>query len=86
MDDKGQPDQAIGRALLDGYTSQRPLSKQETTAMPMLMQLACCRFLATRLHDQLQASAEDRPARDPMAFYWRLQHCNSNHGLSGLEA
>ncbi|MXO66501.1 homoserine kinase [Altericroceibacterium endophyticum] len=70
-DDQFQPD--IAAALLEGYSSQRPLSAAEYDALPVLGQGAAMRFLSTRAYDWLNTPADAMVTRkDPMAFARRL--------------
>ncbi len=67
-------DADVGRALLVGYESTRPLDPDERTALPLLAEGACLRFVASRAEDWL-----DRPRgaqvmrKDPLDFYRRWQ-------------
>ena len=66
-------DPAIGRALIDGYTSVAPLSVAERTALPTLAQGACLRFLLTRAWDWVNTPADALVTRkDPLAYWRRL--------------
>ena len=59
----------IGRALVEGYESVRPLEPSERQALPLLARGACLRFVASRAEDWLEAPAEALVTRkDPMAF------------------
>ena len=63
----------ISAALLAGYRAVRPLSAEETAAMPLLAQGAALRFLATRAYDWLNTPADALVTRkDPLAFARRL--------------
>ncbi len=42
------------RALIEGYSSVRPLTPEELNALPVLARGAAMRFLLTRLHDWLR--------------------------------
>ena len=67
-------DPAIGRALIDGYASRFPLSDAERTALPILAQGACLRFLLTRAWDWLNTPADALVTRkDPLAYWRRLE-------------
>ena len=59
-------DPAIGAALIEGYESLRPLEREERAALPVLSQLACLRFLASRLEEWSTLPAHQR--KDPGAF------------------
>ena len=66
-------DPAIGRALIDGYTSVAPLSVAERAALPTLAQGACLRFLLTRAWDWVNTPADALVTRkDPLAYWRRL--------------
>jgi len=51
FDDKNQFDPARSRALLEGYRAVRPLSAEETAALPLLARGSALRFLLTRAYD-----------------------------------
>ncbi|MFL9827764.1 homoserine kinase [Rhodoplanes sp. SY1] len=63
-----------GRALLDGYGKVRPLSRDESAALPVLCRGAALRFLLTRLYDWFSrpAGALVKP-KDPMEYYRKLR-------------
>jgi homoserine kinase type II len=62
------------RALLAGYTAQRPLADAERQAMPVLAQGAALRFLLTRLYDWLNTPPGAFVTRkDPLDYYKRLR-------------
>ena len=62
-------------ALLGGYQSIRPLSKDELAALPLLGEAACLRFLLTRALDWFEQPADALVTRkDPLAFARRLTH------------
>lgn len=64
----------VGRALLDGYESVRPLSDHERECLPVLARGACMRFIASRAEDWLSLPDDALVARkDPMDFVNRLQ-------------
>ena len=72
-----QPD--VGKALLEGYRSVRPLSQDENAALPLLAQGAAMRFVATRVQDWLDTPADALVTRkDPMDFARRLQFYRAN--------
>jgi len=65
--------QDIGNALVEGYTSRRPLSPEEWHALPLLARGAALRFVATRAYDWLHTPADALVTRkDPMDFARRL--------------
>jgi homoserine kinase type II len=65
---------ALSDALLEGYTSVRPLSGAEHAALPLLARGAAVRFLATRAYDWLNTPADALVTpKDPMAFARRLE-------------
>jgi homoserine kinase type II len=74
FDATGAPlDSAVGRALIDGYTSAFPLSAAERAALPVLARGACIRFLLTRAWDWLNTPADALVTRkDPLAYLRRL--------------
>ncbi len=64
----------VGQALLAGYESIRPLLPDERTALPLLAEGACLRFVASRAEDWLDASEGAQVMRkDPMDFLRRWQ-------------
>jgi homoserine kinase type II len=73
-----EPDHAYnvtkGRALLQGYTSARPLSAAERATLPLLSRGAALRFLLTRLVDWLNVppGALVRP-KDPLEYFRKLR-------------
>ena len=65
-------DADVGRALVEGYASVRPLEAAERAAMPLLAQGACLRFVASRAEDWLEAPSDALVTRkDPMDFVRR---------------
>ncbi|MFD2184718.1 homoserine kinase [Rhodoplanes azumiensis] len=63
-----------GRALLDGYGKVRPLSRDESTALPVLCRGAALRFLLTRLYDWFAVPAGALVRRkDPLEYYRKLR-------------
>ena len=63
----------IGKALLQGYESVRPLGAAERDAMPVLARGACMRFIASRAEDWLTTPDDALVARkDPLDFVHRL--------------
>jgi homoserine kinase type II len=73
-----EPDHAYnvtkGRALLQGYVAQRPLSVEERACLPLLARGAALRFLLTRLVDWLNVppGALVRP-KDPLEYLRKLR-------------
>ncbi len=63
-----------GRALLQAYAKNRPLSASERRELPQLARGAALRFLLTRLVDWLDvpAGALVRP-KDPLEYYRKLR-------------
>jgi len=63
-----------GMALIQGYRGARPLSAEETAAMPVLMRGAALRFLLTRLFDLVHhdPSALVSP-KDPKEYSKKLR-------------
>ncbi len=63
---------AVGRALVAGYHSVRPLAPRERQALPLLARGAALRFVASRAEDWIDTPAGalvDR--KDPLAFLRR---------------
>jgi homoserine kinase type II len=62
------------RALLNAYTRERPLSRDEQNALPLLARGAAMRFLLTRLVDWLNVppGALVRP-KDPLEYVRKLR-------------
>jgi len=75
FDKRGETFKAdVGRALIEGYESVRPLSHEESAAMPMLVQGACLRFIASRAEDWIHTPPDALVTRkDPMDFMRRLE-------------
>ena len=64
-----QYDPEIGSALVEGYESVRLLSSPERSAMPILAQGACLRFVASRAEDWIDTPEDAHVQRkDPMDF------------------
>jgi homoserine kinase type II len=63
-----------GAALMDGYTSVRPLSAEEVEALPILARGSALRFMLTRLVDWLNVppGALVRP-KDPREYVAKLR-------------
>ena len=73
---------AVGDALLVGYESVRPLTGAERTALPVLAEGACLRFISSRAQDWLDTPADALVARkDPMAFVRRLDFYAANSAV-----
>lgn len=71
-------DANLGRALLAGYESVRPLEPAERNALPLLAEGACLRFVASRAEDWLDRSEGAQVMRkDPMDFHRRWQFYRS---------
>lgn len=67
-------DAAIGRALVEGYESVRPLLPEERAALPLLAQAGCLRFVASRTEDWFDTPGDALVRRkDPMEFARRLE-------------
>ena len=65
-------DPALGRALVAGYESVRPLDPRERDALPLLAEGACLRFVASRAQDWIETPAGALVMRkDPMDFVRR---------------
>jgi homoserine kinase type II len=65
---------AVGKALLNGYHAIRRISEEEQQALPILARGACTRFLLTRLFDWINTPASASVTRkDPLAFFNRLE-------------
>ncbi len=63
---------AVGNALVEGYESIRPLDPEERTALPILAQGACLRFVSSRAEDWLDTPPDAQVLRkDPMDFVRR---------------
>ena len=72
-------DAQVSTAIREGYESIRPFSAEERTALPVLAQGACMRFIATRAYDWLHADEGAMVKRkDPMDFARRLQFYGQN--------
>ena len=65
-------DEAVGKALVEGYENIRPLEAAEREALPLLAEGACQRFVASRAEDWLDTPADAHVLRkDPMDFVRR---------------
>lgn len=63
-----------GMALLDGYNSVRPLSQEETKALPLLARGAAMRFMLTRLYDWLTTPAGALVVKkDPLEYLRKIR-------------
>jgi homoserine kinase type II len=73
----------VGRALVTGYETVRPLAPAERAALPVLAEGACLRFTASRAEDWLEPSI-DRAIRrkDPMEFLRRWRFYRENRTLA----
>lgn len=68
---KLEPD--LARAMVEGYTSVRPLERSEQEAMVLEGSVACVRFATTRLTDfSLRVPEGEHPVRDYRRFFERL--------------
>lgn len=73
--DGGRYDEAVGRALLDGYAAGYGLAGDERAVLPLLCQGACVRFALTRAWDWINTPADAMVTRkDPLAYTRRLAH------------
>jgi homoserine kinase type II len=72
-----------GRALLEAYQRERPLSSDEEAALPLLARGAAMRFLLTRLVDFLNVppGALVKP-KDPLEYVRKLRFHQSVHTLA----
>ena len=63
------------QSLLAGYQSVRPLSKDESMALPILLRAGSLRFLLSRIEEKLKWKAGDfMVPHDPLVFAKRLRH------------
>lgn len=67
----------LATALLDGYTSCRPLKHAEQLALPILLRGAAIRFSLTRLADSSAKKADVGLQKSPAEFLQRLQFFRS---------
>lgn len=68
----------IGRALIEGYGSVRDLLPAERSALPLLAQGACLRFVASRVEDWFeQAGSHEILRKDPLDYARRWQFYES---------
>jgi homoserine kinase type II len=74
FDAKSEFDPKKGGALIEGYSSVRPLSAAEREAVPILARGAAMRFLLTRSYDWLNTPKDALVARkDPADYVRRLK-------------
>ena len=74
FDDRHVFDPARCRALLQGYREVRPLSTEETAALPVLARGSALRFLLTRAYDWLNTPAGAMVQRkDPAEYLAKLR-------------
>ena len=76
-------DRGVSDALLNGYSSVRPLSTDERACLPVLARGAAMRFLMTRAYDWMNTPANAMVTRkDPLAFARRLDfYANSANAV-----
>lgn len=68
----------IGRALIEGYGSVRSLLPAERSALALLAQGACLRFVASRVEDWFeQAGSHEILRKDPLDYARRWQFYES---------
>jgi homoserine kinase type II len=81
--DGSQFHESLSAAMIDGYLSTHPLSREERTALPTLARGAALRFLLTRAWDWLNTPADALVTRkDPLAFLRRLDFYASFEGTA----
>lgn len=75
LDNAGQPMAALQDALLEGYESERTLSSQDKSYLPLALTIAAMRFWLSRLGGQHQQALEGQGSKDPAPFHrlWRLR-------------
>ena len=75
LDDAGQPLTPLQEALLAGYESERSLSSEERSNLPLALTIAAMRFWLSRLGGQHQQALEGQGSKDPAPFHrlWRLR-------------
>jgi len=72
-------DAAIGAALIEGYASVAPLSREERAGLPVLARGACIRFLLSRAWDWIHTPPDALVVRkDPLAYLRRLDWYEAN--------
>lgn len=76
------------RAMVEGYTTVRPLERLEQESMVLEGSVACVRFATTRLTDfSLRTPEGEKPGRDYRRFFERLSALEAGElesALSGL--
>ena len=76
-------DQSRFSAMMRGYNSVRPLSKEELNALPVLLRAAALRFLLSRIEEKLNWKPDDfMKPHDPMVFANRLRHFQTHESLA----
>ena len=75
LDSAGQPLAALEETLLAGYESERSLSPQERSYLPLALAIAAMRFWLSRLGGQSQQALEGQGSKDPAPFHrlWQLR-------------
>ncbi len=69
FDSAGAIDLDCAKAMIAAYKAERPLSRQEKDAMPVLLRGAALRFLLTRAYDWLnQKEGALVKVKDPLAY------------------
>ncbi len=72
------------RRMIQAYRAERPLSREEISALPVLARGAALRFLLTRLHDRLfPAEGVTVRRKDPLEYLRKLRF---HRGLTGAGA
>ncbi len=79
-------DPALGRALVLGYTSARPLSALELDDIPRFAELACVRFAITRITDYELRPRGSGVYKDYRRWLARLAAVERSLGLHGRDA
>ncbi|GHD71177.1 homoserine kinase [Vogesella fluminis] len=73
-DAQGDIDATLARAIIAGYRSMRPLTREEHAAWPVMLRAAALRFWVSRLLDFYQpASGEMTYTKDPGVFQRLLE-------------
>jgi homoserine kinase type II len=79
FDSKQSFDQEKALQILKGYNHIRKITSPELASLNTFLLLAALRFYLTRIYDNIKYSAdEDRPLKDPLAFYNILQYFANN--------
>mgnify|MGYP005750280715 CR=1 FL=1 len=75
LDSAGQPLTSLQDALLAGYESERSLSSEERSKLPLALTIAAMRFWLSRLGGQHQQALEGQGSKDPAPFHrlWQLR-------------